>query len=280
MPGGAPKQKKSSRSLSLLIDCHCHLTAKEYHPINPLVSKWKSSGIGGVVAVGTDRESNQEVLRLAFEYPQFVYPALGLHPERKDITADEVEWTEKLITDNAAKLTALGEVGLPFYGAEGVAGRPHEGVDLLGRLLCLAAKLRLPVVLHAPHRAAAMALRLLQDVGIEKALFHWHKGDEATTMAIIEAGYFISVTPEVCYRERDRALARAVPLKNLLLESDGPWPYGGEFENRLTEPSFLLRVAQEVARLKGISVEALGLHLKANAERLFNAFSQSEKEEK
>ena len=56
------------------------------------------------------------------------------------------------------------------------------------------------------------------------------------TRAIVDAGYFVSVTPEVVYRERDRELVELVPLESLLVESDAPWPYGGEFTSLPSGP--------------------------------------------
>jgi TatD DNase family protein len=89
------------------------------------------------------------------------------------------------------------------------------------------------------------------------------------TQAIVQQGYFISVTPETCYRARDRELVAAVPLANLLLETDGPWPYGGEFEGRLTEPTFLGRIVQEVAAIKGVAVEDVAANVVQNTAKLF-----------
>jgi TatD DNase family protein len=77
------------------------------------------------------------------------------------------------------------------------------------------------------------------------------------------------VTPEVCYRQRDRELVRATPLRNLLLESDGPWPYGGEFTGQLTTPALVARLAEEVASLKGVSLEEVRGMVWGNAQRLF-----------
>jgi TatD DNase family protein len=77
------------------------------------------------------------------------------------------------------------------------------------------------------------------------------------------------VTPEVCYRERDRQLVQAVPLHNILLESDGPWPYGGEFTGQLTTSALVARVAAEVAQLKGVTLAEVQEVTTANAHRLF-----------
>ena len=130
------------------------------------------------------------------------------------------------------RVVALGEVGLPHYALRDGSmtaeqARRHEA--FLRALVKGAAALDLPVVLHAPHAAADKALAIVRRYEPPGVVFHWHKGSPETTAAICEAGYYVSVTPEVCYRERDRELVRATPLRNLLLESDGPWPYGGEF---------------------------------------------------
>src|SRR5439155_30982 len=82
----------------------------------------------------------------------------------------------------------------------------------LGRLLALASRWDLPVALHAPHGAAVGALEALKRHQIERAVFHWHKAPAEVTRAIVDAGYLISVSPEVVYRERDREMVAAVPL--------------------------------------------------------------------
>ena len=88
-----------------------------------------------------------------------------------------------------------------------------RGRAALDRMLALAARYDLPVALHAPHGAAVGALEALKRHGIERAVFHWHKAPAEVTRAIVDAGYFVSVTPEVVYRERDRDLVERVPTR-------------------------------------------------------------------
>ena len=140
---------------------------------------------------------------------------------------------------------------------------------MLHTLVQAAVRLALPVVLHTPHAASAVALDIVQRYGPPGALFHWHKGSPETTAALCQAGYFLSVTPEVCYRERDRQLVQSVPLENLLLESDGPWAYGGEFAGQRTTSALVARVAEEVAQLKGVPLAVVQEVTTANAYRLF-----------
>jgi len=90
------------------------------------------------------------------------------------------------------------------------------------------------------------------------------------TRAIVDAGYYVSVTPEVVYRDRDRELVARVPLEALLVESDGPWQYGGEFEGLPSGPWFAGRVAEEIAKLKQLPTDDVIHQLSTNACRLFD----------
>ena len=127
----------------------------------------------------------------------------------------------------------------------------------------------LALVLHAPHGAAVGALEALRRHRIERAVFHWHKAPADVTREIVAAGYLISVTPEVVYRERDRDLVEQVPLESLLVESDGPWKYAGEFAALPSGPWLAGRVAEEVAKIKRVPVDDVMHRLSENTCRLF-----------
>ena len=88
------------------------------------------------------------------------------------------------------------------------------------------------------------------------------------------AGYFVSVTPEVVYRERDRDLVERVPVESLLVESDAPWQYGGEFTTLPSGPWLTARAAEEVAKLKHRPIDEIMAQLCANACRLFDLDSR------
>jgi TatD DNase family protein len=110
---------------------------------------------------------------------------------------------------------------------------------------------------------------LLKRHGLERAVFHWHKAPADVTRAIVDAGFLVSVTPEVVYRDRDREMVEQVPIESLLVESDGPWQYSGEFANMPSGPWMVSRVAEEVAKLKGLPVDDAMAQLTENANRTF-----------
>lgn len=256
----------------MVIDTHCHLHDDAYRDLRATLDRARAAGVWGVVGVGCDPRSNETTLAAAAASPRSVWPALGFHPERVDLTDEDLERVEAQVAEHHARLVAVGEVGLPWYSLEGAADaaalmtRARRRLD---RMLALAARYDLAVSLHAPHGAAVGALEALRRHGVERAVFHWHKAPADVTRAIVDAGYMVSVTPEVVHRDRDRDLVAAVPLPSLLVESDGPWRYGGEFEGVPSGPWLVGRVAEEVAKIVGRPVEEVVERVSANACRLF-----------
>jgi TatD DNase family protein len=255
-----------------LIDTHIHLTSPRYSDLPGLVARAQQAGIAGVVAAAVDEASSHQILAMLDAFPSFVLGGLGVHPERQ-IADDETARVIAMIRRECSRLVAIAEVGLPWYT---VRERPDRdrliaaGEPRLRRFLRLAHELDLAVVLHAPHDTAERALALLKAEGVGRAVFHWHKAAPEITRAIVEHGYYISVTPETCYRQRDQDLVAAVPLSHLVIETDGPWPYNGEFEGRPTEPTFLGRIIDAVATVKGAARGEVGDIVAQNTRRLFH----------
>jgi len=257
----------------MIIDSHCHLHDPVFEDTRGVVTRAIEHQVWGVVAVGCDPDTNRRTLEAAASHGKAVWAALGFHPERRDLTDEHLAVVEHEIQMHHARLVALGEVGLPWYSLDGVADAASvmiEGRRRFERLLGMATRFDLPVIVHAPHGAAQGALNALTARGVERAVFHWHKATPAVTRAIVDAGYFVSVTPEVVYRERDRELVETVPLESLLVESDGPWPYQGEFEGLASGPWLVARVAEEIAKIKRLPVEETMYRLSANTCQLFD----------
>jgi TatD DNase family protein len=256
----------------MIIDSHCHLHDPAFADVRGTVIRATEHDVWGVVAVGCDAATNERTLEAAVQNAKGVWPALGFHPEWK-LTGEDLEAVEEQIRVNHARLVAVGEVGLPWYGLGAVADADlvrRQARERLERLLDAACRFDLPVILHAPHGAAADALGALKRKGVERAVFHWHKASAEVTREIVEAGYLVSVTPDVVYRDRDREMVEGVPIESLLVESDAPWPYQGEFENVTSGPWLVARVAEEVAKIKRLPVDEATYQLTVNTCRVFD----------
>jgi TatD DNase family protein len=257
----------------MIVDSHCHLQDSVFGDARNAVTRAIEHDVWGIVAVGCDPTSNLRTLEISAANGKVVRPALGFHPEWGHLTDDDLALVESQVAEHHARMVALGEIGLPWYSLEtasDAADLMKRGRERFSRLVDLALRFDLPVVVHAPHAAAARALETLKAKGVERAVFHWHKAPEDVTRAIVDAGYFVSVTPEVVYRSRDRELVELVPLESLLVESDAPWAYQGEFEGLPSGPWLCVRVAEEVAKVKRLPAEETMYRLSVNTCRLFD----------
>ena len=242
----------------MIIDSHCHLHAPDFADLRQTLTRALTYDVWGAVAVGCDPATNTATLAAAAAEPRSVWACIGFHPEWTGLTVADLEQVEAQLGEDHARVVALGEVGLPWYCLENMADAATwmtESLSRLRRLLRMAARFDLPVVIHAPHGAAAQALDALKREGVERAVFHWHKAPPDVTRAIVDAGFLISVTPEVVYRPRDREMVEGVPLGSLLVESDAPWPYRNEFEGIPSGPWLASRVAEELAKIKRLPVD-------------------------
>ena len=258
----------------MIIDSHCHLHDPAFADVPETLRVALAHDVWGVVGVGCDPETNlahpgrgRGGAEGDLGVPRLPSRLDGSSPRR---TSSRSRSRCASTTGASSGSARWGCRGTRSTGASDPASLMTRGRARLDRLLALAARYDLPVALHAPHGAAVGALEALKRHRIERAVFHWHKAPAEVTRQIVDAGYFVSVTPEVVYRERDRELVLQVPLGSLLVESDAPWKYGGEFATLSSGPWLAARVAEEVAKLKQLPVDDTMLELTSNTCRLFD----------
>ena len=235
-----------------MFDSHIHLD--QYENIEQQIELWQRAGITGVVAVSTNLASSYKTLTLKQRFPTFVKAAIGFHPEQSLPSEQEfLEW-ERLVSKERKLLSAIGEVGLPYYTK---VNSLDPYIELLNEVIKMAKHGELPLALHAIHNQADIVFNMLKKHSIKKVHFHWLKASDETLDKIVKEGYLVSVTPEVCYRERDQLLAMKIPTDQLLLETDGPWPFNGPFEGNVTSPLLLKDIAHTIAKIKSIPIEQI-----------------------
>lgn len=266
-----------------MIDTHYHLDHLDDAVLESLLAESRTGGITSIVAPAMGLESAERLFAIKQRHPDFIKIGAGFHPERQEfLLADdatqalllkEMEQLKQFAHNFRTEITAIGEIGLPYYSLEESRRAPEFVPSLSWRILdeslLLAKQLDLPVILHAVHSMALPCLEKLLDCHIQKAVFHWLKAPIDVVDMIVSHGYSISVTPEIVYRERSRKLMERVPLERLLVETDGPWPYEGPFAGRRTHPLWIRDTAQVIADVHRLPVETVLEIMAENARRLF-----------
>lgn len=256
----------------MYFDAHIHLDQYPLEHLDKWIHQWREHSVQGVLAVSTDLNSSYQTLELKSRYPDFIYAAVGYHPEQPLPTEQEQLEIQSLIKQERHLIAAIGEVGLPHY-------QFHENhpsdlapyLEVLHSFSDLAVHYQLPIILHAVHDKAELAFSAIRSNGVNQAHFHWLKAPPHVVDQIAGAGYFISVTPEVCYRTRDQQLARQVPLHQLLIETDGPWKYSHPYNQVDTTPLLLADVANKIAGIHQLTLQQVLQACWENAHRFLQA---------
>ncbi len=233
-------------------DIHCHADRLTEGEMEEAV---KSKVVVGAVAM--DMESARKILRLKERYPKNIRAFLGIHPE-VEVAQVEAEEMLNLIEERRDSLDGIGEVGIPYFYMEDRSPEEREaikrrGAELLERFVEAAARYDLPLNLHVVGDDVELALPILEKYGIRGVLFHWYEGRDEYLKRLVDAGHFISVSPEIVTNQHYFDFVRGIPLARLLLESDAPCPYGEE----RGVPTMIFQVAEKLAEHHGIERDDL-----------------------
>ncbi len=245
-----------------LIDSHAHL--EELADLDSAMERAKESGVVAIVAVGSDYQSNNQVLEIAEKYRDFVYPAIGFHPGSLAEDISSLERDLQFIEDNREKVVALGEIGLDYHKELIKLSSKDLQKEVFGSILALAKRYNKPVIVHSRY-AWRDSFTLVKEAEVEKAVFHWYTGPTNVLKDILSQGYFVSATLAAQYHEEHRRAIKEAELENLLLETDSPVKYRGH----QAEPADVVRVLISVAGLKGLPPQRVANKTTENAMRLY-----------
>lgn len=238
-----------------VIDAHIHLDMYEDKERVQILDELEATSVESLIAVSNNLASSLRQLEFA-RMDSRVKPAIGYHPEQSLPSERELEGIMQLIDDNHDCLIAIGEVGLPYYLRQDepeVDVVPY--VSLLERFMQKAVDCDLPIVLHAIYEDAELVCDMLESNHIRQAHFHWFKGNDAVLERMLAKGYVLSVTPDVTYEQEIQHIVKQTPLSQLMVETDGPWPFKGRFAEKMTHPSMMHHSIDTIADIKGMRVE-------------------------
>ncbi|MBI3009998.1 MAG: TatD family hydrolase [Candidatus Omnitrophica bacterium] len=235
--------------------------------LEEVLTRARQAGVSRFITIGTDLPSSQANLLLARRYPE-IHAAVGIHPhEAGSATDEQLEEIERLAQDPA--VVAIGEVGLDCY-------RNFSSLEsqkrVFSQFISMSARLRLPLLLHC-RDAYEVLLQLLKNSGrlpIE-GILHCASGPASFILEAIALGLHVSFAGNLTYPKNGplRQLVPLVPPQRLLLETDAPFLAPQPVRGRPNEPAYLTHTASEMAKLRGISVEALSELTSHNAKQLF-----------
>ncbi|HWL25005.1 MAG TPA: TatD family hydrolase [Ureibacillus sp.] len=252
----------------MFIDTHVHLNADQYdEDLQEVIDRALEAKVEKMVVVGFDRKTIERAMKLADDY-DFIYAVIGWHPvDAIDCTDEDLKWIEEL--SSHPKVVGIGETGLDYYWDKSPKDVQQK---LFRKQIQLAQKLNLPIIIHN-REATADIVKILREENAATVggIMHCFSGSVETAKECIAMNFIISLGGPVTFKnaKTPKEVAKDIPLEHLLIETDAPYLAPHPYRGKRNEPSLVPLVAEEIARLKGVSVEEVGSATTANAIKVF-----------
>lgn len=255
----------------MYVDSHCHLSFPDLAPRVPeILAAMRAAGVDRALTICTTLEEFAQVHALALAH-EMLWCTVGVHPDNEGVA----EPTLADLCDRAAlpRVVGIGETGLDYYrlGGRSVADMAWQRERFRTHILAARAT-GLPLVVHTRSAASdTVALLREEGAGAVRGVFHCFTETQAVADAALEMGFSISFSGILTFRNAEalRDVARSVPLDRCLIETDSPYLAPAPYRGKTNQPAYVVHVAAELARLKGLPVEEVARVTSDNFARLF-----------
>ncbi len=259
--------------MTSFVDSHCHINFPElYANIDTIFSKMTSNKVTHALCVSVTLDKFPDIFKIANTYPR-IFASVGVHPDYEDIVEPTVEELCRYAKEK--KVVAIGETGLDYFRVQGDLTWQR---DRFKTHIQAAIQSNLPLIIHT-RNAAEDTLKIMREQGADKVGGVMHCFTESLDVALeaIKLNFYISFSGIVTFKNVTelKEVAKSIPLDRILIETDSPYLAPVPYRGKINDPSNVIHVAEEIARLKNISVEEVGQATTNNFFKLFSKCSQS-----
>ena len=254
----------------MLVDSHCHLDFPEFEGrVEQVRTDMAANGVSHALCVSVSLSEWPKVIGLADRYDNF-FASVGVHPDHEG--TDPVTIADLVGRAAHPKIVAIGETGLDYYRQTGDTEWQRERFRVHIRA---ARKAGLPLIVHT-REAAQDTLAIMREEGAEAVggVMHCFTETQEVAEAAMALGFHISLSGIVTFKNAValKDVARRIPLDRLLVETDSPYLAPVPWRGRTNHPGLVRHVAEEIARLRGQTLEEVA---KATTDNFFALFRRA-----
>ncbi len=254
--------------MALIFDSHAHYDDEQFdEDREELLKELKENGVGAILNMSSDYESVKRTVELTEKY-DFIYGAVGIHPEHADQYNEEVrkELTEIL---KGEKFKAVGEVGLDYYWD---SNPPKEvQIRVLKDQYELAKSLDMPIILH-DRESHEDILKIAKEYKDVISVFHSYSGSVEMAREIIGIGGYIGISGVLTFKNARKLpdVVKEIPLERMLIETDAPYMAPVPYRGKRNRSDYLIGVADKIAEIRELTRDEVLEITSENMKRLFS----------
>jgi TatD DNase family protein len=249
-----------------LVDSHCHLDFPEFEgKLGEVRAEMQANGVTHALCISVELPKFPKVLALAEAHDDF-FASVGVHPDHE---AESVESARLVELARNPKVVAIGETGLDYHRLSGDLEWQRERFRTHIRAARECGK---PLVIHT-RDAAEDTLRIMREekAGEVGGVMHCFTETQEVADGALALGFHISFSGIVTFKNAAqlKEVARNVPMDRMLVETDSPYLAPVPHRGKTNRPGLVRHVAEEIARLRGLSLDEVAQATSSNFFRLF-----------
>ena len=251
-----------------MIDTHIHLDGEEFaNDRDEVIARAKTAGVRKMLVPAIDLPTSKAVIALADEYPEYIHPMIGLHPE--EVKADwqqEVREIEKLFREG---VVAIGEVGLDYYWSREYE---QEQIRAFEAQVIMAVEHHLPLMIHC-RKAQNELVNVLKhyEKDLCGGVFHCFTGNAQEAAELLRFnGFALGIGGVLTFKKSKLPeVIKDIPLSRIVLETDAPYMAPVPMRGKRNESAFLTYVVDRLAEVYEVSSDEVKAKTTANACSIF-----------
>lgn len=253
----------------MLVDSHCHLDFPDLASrLGDLMANMRDNEVSHALCVSVNLDDFHRVLALA-ETHSNLFASVGVHPDYENLAEPQAAQLASLARH--PRIVAIGETGLDYFRLKGDLEWQRERFRQHIRAARECGK---PLIIHT-RAAAGDTLRIMAEEGADQAGGVMHCFTESWEVAqqAMEMNFYISFSGIVTFKNAValKDVARKIGLDRMLIETDSPYLAPVPHRGKTNQPAFVRHVAEEIAALRGISMEEVAAATTGNFFNLFKA---------
>ena len=251
----------------MLVDSHCHLDFPDLAVnIDELLANMRENDVGHALCVSVNLQDLPRVLALSENHPN-LFASVGVHPDYENL--EEPQSIQLATLACHPRVVAIGETGLDYFRLKGDLEWQRERFRQHIRAARLCNK---PLIIHT-REAAEDTLRIMEEEGADTVGGVMHCFTESWEVAqrAMALNFYISFSGIVTYKKAVglKDIATRVPLERMLIETDSPYLAPVPHRGKTNQPAFVKHIAEEIAALRGISLDQVAEATTRNFFKLF-----------
>ena len=246
-----------------IFDSHAHYDSESFDKDREeVMQELEENGVVGILNCSSSYDSIRKTCSILDKW-EFIYGAIGIHPENADeLTDSRLEEIRDIIKNNK-KVVAVGEIGLDYYWDENPPREVQQ--DAFRKQMKLASELKLPVVIH-DRDAHADTLDIIKEFPDVTGVIHCFSGSVEFARECLKLGYYLGVTGVVTFKNAKKLVevVKEVPMDRLLVETDCPFMAPEPNRGKRNKSDYIKYIIDKIADIKGLESEYVNIQVNNN----------------